>query len=237
MGILAKLGALFLLLIILIAFLYFFERQTFCSIFSSVMNQNISSKMCGSTNHISSTISKILGMEANAINSSSPIPIKQVFIFGAGTTIENLTNNEYNNMYYNFSLQGTSELAVLQKGTYFPIYVIIKETYYKSNSTSIGDYFPSLIGQKVYLNSMDTNVKPYQNVSAIYIVKTETIQGNQVIWNLTFDGNISNAINVNEGTEVYNVASCLNGIIFLNHTALISPSNPCIINKLNKLNS
>jgi len=31
------------------------------------------------------TISKMLGMEADAIESSSPISIKQVFVFGART--------------------------------------------------------------------------------------------------------------------------------------------------------
>jgi len=224
MGILAKLGALFLLLIIVIAFLYFFERQTFCSIFSSVMNQNISSKICGSTNHISPTISKMLGMEANAIESSSPIQIKQVFVFGAGTTIQNTTQSEFNNMYYNFSLQRTSQLNVLSNGFYVPIYAVIEETYYKSNSTSIGDYIPSLIGQKVYLSFIDANTHPNKNFSASYIIKSETIQGNKVIWNLTFEGSTSNATKI-----LYNTTySWINGIILLNHTALLSPRNPYI---------
>jgi len=239
MGILAKLGALFLLLIIVIAFLYFFERQTFCSIFSSVMNPNISSKICRSTNRISPTISKMLGMEANAIENSSPIPIKQVFVFGAGTTIENLTNNEYNNMFYNFSVQKSSYLYVYSNGFYVPTYEVIEESYYKGNSTSIGDYIPSLIGQKVYLSFIDVINKTYsENTSAPCIVKSEKIEGNEVIWNMSFDGNVSNAITSNVSYSIAKlIVSCLNGIIFLNHTALISPSNPCIINKLNKLNS
>ena len=219
MGVLSKLGALFLLLIIVIAFMYFFDEPTFCSIFSSVMNSSISSKICGSTNHIPHTISKMLGMEANAINSSSPIPIKQVFVFGAGTTIENTTQSEYNNMYYNFSSQGTSQIFTLYKGFYVPTYEVIQETYYKGNATSIGDYFPYLIGHKVYLNFIAINNK---NVSAPYIVKSENIQGNEVIWNMSFDGNINNATK----TLYNNSINCTNGIILLNHTALLSPS-PC----------
>jgi len=188
------------------------------------MNPNISSKICGSTNHISPTISKMLGMEANAINSSSPIPIKQVLVFGAGTTIENLTNSTYNNMYDNFSVQKSSDLYVYSNGFYVPTYEVIEETYYKENSTSIGDYLPSLIGQKVYLNFYVYIEKT--NVSAPYIVKSENIEGNEVIWNMTFDGNINNAINPNNATELSKTIFCLNGINLLNGIALISPS-PC----------
>ena len=188
------------------------------------MNPNISSNICGSTNHISHTISKILGMEANAIESSSPIPIKQVFVFGAGTTIENLTNNEYNNMYYNFSVQKSSYLYVYSNGFYVPTYEVIEETYYKGNSTSIGDYMPSLIGQKVYLSFIDSINETYsENTSAPYIVKSESIEGNEVIWNMTFDGNINNAINPNNATELSKTISWLNGIILPNGFALISP--------------
>ena len=188
------------------------------------MNPNILSKICGSTNHISSTISKILGMEANAINSSSPIPIKQFFIFGAGTTIQNTSQTEFNNMYYNFSVQKSSDLYVYSNGFYVPTYEVIEETYYKGNSTSMVDYMPSLIGQKVYLNFYVYVEKT--NTSSPYIVKSENIQGNEVIWNMTFDGNISNAINPNNATELSKTIFCLNGVNLLNGIALLSPS-PC----------
>ena len=224
MGWISKLGWSVFIIAIILALLYFFDEPTFCSIFSSVMNPNISSKICGSTNHISPTISKMLGMEANAINSSSPIPIKQVLVFGAGTTIENLTNSTYNNMYDNFSVQKSSDLYVYSNGFYVPTYEVIEETYYKENSTSIGDYLPSLIGQKVYLNFYVYIEKT--NVSAPYIVKSENIEGNEVIWNMTFDGNINNAINPNNATELSKTIFCLNGINLLNGIALISPS-PC----------
>jgi len=197
------------------------------------MNPNISSKICGSTSGIGShkingTIVKALTKEANAINSSSPIPIKQVFVFGAGTTIENTTQSEYNNMYYNFSLQKSSDLYAYSNGFYVPTYEVIEETYYKSNSTSIGDYIPSLIGQKVYLSFIDIINKTYsENTSAPYIVKTETIQGNQVIWNLTFDGNMNNIITSKANYSIAKlIVSCLNGVNLLNGNALLSPS-PC----------
>jgi len=86
-------------------------------------------------------------------------------------------------MFYNFSVQNSSNLYVLNNGFYVPTYEVIEETYYKSNSTSIGDYLPSVIGQKVYLSFIDANMYPNKNFSAPYIVKSETIQGNEVIWN------------------------------------------------------
>ena len=180
--------------------------------------QIINGKGVGSQK-LNSTIVRDLTLEANAINSSSPIPIKQVFIFGAGTTIQNTTQSEFNKMYYNFSTQGTSQLFTLFKGFYAPTYGILKETYYKSNSSSIGDYIPNLIGQKVYLNFIANNNK---NISVPYIIKSENIQGNKVIWNITFDGNINNTTR----TLYNNTINCLNGVILPNGIALISPS-PC----------
>jgi len=225
MGWMSKLGWLVFIIVIILALLYFFDRPTFCNMFSSVMNPNISSKICG----VSNIHPKFLILESKAISSSSPIPIKNVFVFGAGTTIQNLTNSEFNNMYDNFSLQKTSQLNVLSNGFYVPTYVVIEETYYKSNSTSIGDYLPSLIGQKVYLSFIDANMHPNKNFSASYIVKSENIEGDEVIWNMSFDGNMSNATET-----LYNTTySWINGIIFLNHTALISPVNPYLMNKSN----
>jgi len=86
------------------------------------------------------------------------------------------------------------------------------------------DYMPSLIGQKVYLNFYVYVEKT--NTSSPYIVKSENIQGNEVIWNMTFDGNISNAINPNNATELSKTIFCLNGVNLLNGIALLSPS-PC----------
>ena len=180
---------------------------------------------------LNSTIVKELTLEANAINSSSPIPIKEFFIFGAGTTIQNTSQSEFNKMYYNFSVQKSSDLYVYSNGFYVPTYEVIEETYYKGNSASIGDYIPSLIGQKVYLSFIDIiNSTFSKNTSAYYIIKNEKIQGDEVIWNLTFDGNINNTITskVNYSTAKL-IVSCLNGIIFLNHTALLSPV-PCFTN-------
>ena len=177
---------------------------------------------------INGTIVKELTMEANAINNSSPIPIKQVFVFGAGSTIENLTNNEFNNMFDNFSVQKSSDLYVYSNGFYVPTYEIIEETYYKGNSTSIGDYLPSLIGKKVYLSFIDIINKTYsENTSAPYIVKGETIQGNKVIWNMSFNGNMSNIITSKANYSIAKlIVSCINGVTLVNGFALLSPS-PC----------
>jgi len=226
MGILAKLGAVFIILVMDTILLYLYGKPLFYNIVNSFITS-----LGPYRNKIASNGQIVfVTNETKAIESSSPIPLTKFLVFGTGSTIQNTTQTEFNNMFYNFYTQGTSNLSVLYDGFYVPTYGILKETYYKSNSTSIGDYIPSLIGQKVYLNFMAINNK---NVSVPYIIKSEKIKGNQVVWNITFDGNINNTT-----TTLYNnTIACLNGIIFLNHTALISPSNPCIINKLNKLNS
>jgi len=230
MGILAKLGALFLLLIIGIALLYLFDKPLFDSIITNLYKGFVVANVpttttippTGLSSSKNSTLLKhqisFLSNETNAIVSSSPVPIKQVAVFGTGT---NTTTLIPVNAIYDFSTQGTSQLGVLYDGFYVPTYEILKETYYKPNSTSIGDYIPSLIGQKVYLNFIAINK---ENVSAPYIVKSENIQGNEVIWNMTFDGNINNTTK----TLYKNSINCTNGIVILNGTFLLSPRNPCI---------
>jgi len=126
-------------------------------------------------------------------------------------------------------------LYVYSNGFYVPTYEVIEETYYKGNSTSIGDYIPSLIGQKVSLNFIDViNSTFSKNTSAYYIVKNENIEGNEVVWNMSFDGIMSNIITSKANYSIAKlIVSCLNGVILSNGNALLSPKNPCIINKLN----
>jgi len=95
--------------------------------------------------------------------------------------------------------------SILSNGTYAPLYILLEGNYYKSNLTSKGlsyignDYMPSLIGQKVSLvvfshNLYVSSVNAYFEIFDFvpYRIKSETIQGNEVIWNMSFDGNISN---------------------------------------------
>jgi len=232
MGLLSKLGLIFVILVIGAILLYVYNRPLFYGITNSTYKSVVTTN--GSTTGLSSSKNNpllrhqisFLSNETNAIASSSPIPIKQVAVFGTGT---NTTTLIPMNAIYNFSVQKSSYLYVYSNGFYVPTYEVVQENYYKTNSTSIGDYIPSLIGQKVYLSFIDAINKTYsENTSAPYIVKTETIQGNQVIWNLTFDGNISNAINPNNATELSKTISWLNGIILLNDSSLLSPRNPYI---------
>jgi len=227
MGVLSKLGFIFVILVIVAILLYLYDKPLFDSFISSIYKSTVATNTSttGLSSSKNNTLLKhqisFLSNETNAIASSSPIPIKQVAVFGTGT---NTTTLIPINAIYDFSLQKSSDLYVYSNGFYVPTYVVIGETYYKGNSTSIGDYIPSLIGQKVYLSSIDVNIKPAQNISAPYIVKSENIEGNDVIWNLTYDGNMSNITK----TLYKNTVSWLNGIVFLNGTALVSPRNPFI---------
>jgi len=237
MGILAKLGAIFLLLLIGIALLYFLDKPLFDSIiinlYKGFVVANVSTTTTttisptGLSSPENNTLLKhqisFLSNETNAIASSSPIPIKSDIVFGTGT---NITTQIPINAIYNFSVQKSSNSYVYNNGFYVPTYEIIQENYYEANSISIGDYIPSLIGQKVYLSFYVYVEKT--NMSAPYIIKNETIQGNEVIWNMTFNGNIENIINPDNTTQLYHRVSWLNGIVLQNGTVLLSPRNPYI---------
>jgi len=83
-----------------------------------------------------------------------------------------------------------------------------------------------LTGQEVYLSFIANNNK---NISAPYIVKSETIKNDEEFWNFTFDGSTNNAINSMLNFTTANITTAqLNGIILLNGTPLISPLNPKI---------
>ena len=181
--------------------------------------QNTNGKGTGIGSHTNSTATKIISIEANTIESSSPIPIKHLEVFGSWANItKNIT---YEEQAY-FSVENSSNLYVLNNGFYVPTYEVVK---------ALGISNPNLIGQKVYLSFYVYA----ENTSTIatYIVKSENIQGNEVIWNMTFDGNTSNAINsrANYSTGKLTI-SYLNGVILLNGTGLLSPKNPAIDEEL-----
>jgi len=207
MGILAKLGFIFIILVIGIILLYFYDKPLFYSIITSATN---SSK---NINIVMQQQRNFTNAEIKAIESSSPIPIEQVLVFGSW---KNITQRICGQEQANFGLTGTSLLNVLYNDYYVPIYV---------NVQALGNYAPNLVGQKVYLNFVinnDENISTY----APYIVKSEVIKNNIEYWNFTFDGNTNNAINSMLNLTTANITgSYLNGIILANHTALISPKN------------
>jgi len=168
-----------------------------------------------------------LSKEIQAVKMSSPIQIKEFLVFGTGLPIFSIIPE--NNF---ISFFGTSNLSVLYNGFYVPTYEVMKDKYYISTPLSLGDYLPSVIGQKVYLSFIDTNINPSVNVSAPYIIKSENIQGNEVIWNLSFNGNISNAITFKNITlaEGRHFVDGLNGVILPNGIVLLSPASPFIDN-------
>jgi len=142
----------------------------------------------------------------NASNIKGIICKNKTFIF----YLKNISNVSvlYDGNYY-VPPNTTSQMplnSILSNGTYAPTYILLEGNYYKSNLTSKGlsyignDYMPSLIGENVsivvfshslYVSSVNAILSIYDFVP--YRIKSETIKGNAVIWNLTFDGNISNA--------------------------------------------
>ena len=207
--------------------MYFFDRPTFCNIISSIMNPNISSKICGRQIYTYNSIimkaqQNFTNKEINAIeNSHLPITVNpaNTLVFGS---FKNTSVRICGQQQAYFSVENSSNLYVLSNGFYLPTYEVVK---------ALGNSTPNLIGQRVYLSFIDVINKTYsENTSAPYIIKTENIKGNEVIWNLTYDGNTSNAINPNNSTTLSKTISWLNGIVLSNHTPIISPVNPDIDN-------
>jgi len=188
------------------------------------MNPNISSKICVK-NITNNTSTKILNMEANAIESSSPIPIKHWKVFGSGANItKNITYKTKAYFYDNLSVY-----EIEYNGIYFPVSITIGDLL--ENSTFVNT---SLVGQKVYLDFITNN---YKNASALYTINKIHTKGNMFYWVLGQDTGISNNSAILDNTSysiAENSASQLNGVVLLNHTGFLSPKNPAIYDLLHK---
>jgi len=180
----------------------------------------------GNGKHITnSTSTKILNLESNAIESSSPIQIKHWKVFGSGDNItKNITYKEQAYFYDNLS-----NYEIEYNGIYFPISITIGGLL--ENSTFVNT---SLVGQKVYLDFITNN---YKNGSALYTINKIYTKGNMFYWILGQDTGISNNSAILDNTS-YSIAeisaSQLNGIEFSNQTGFLSPKNPAIYNLLHK---
>jgi len=167
--------------------------------------------------------SKILSMEANAIESSSPIPIEHWKVFGSGANITEKPTYEEQAYFYD----NLSNYEIEYNGIYFPVSATIGGFLENSAFTNA-----SLIGQKVYLNFITNN---YKNASALYIINKIYTKGNMFYWILGQDTGISNSSAIPDNTSysiAENSASELNGIEFSNQTEFLSPKNPAIYDLL-----
>jgi len=180
--------------------------------------QNINKSSTSSNSIIMKAQHNFTNKEINAIeNSHLPFQINPANAVFFGTW-KNTSVRICGQQQAVFSVENSSNLYVLNNGFYVPTYEVVK---------ALGNSNLNLTGQKVYLDFIDVINKSYsENTSAPYIVKSEKITGNEVVWNLSYYGNTSNAINPNNVTELSKTISWLNGIILLNGTPIISPVNP-----------
>jgi len=226
MGVISKIGWFVIIVLIILALLYFLERSTFCNIFSSVMNPNISSKMCGSQIYNNNSIimkeqhnfttAEIKAME----NSSLPISINpaNTLVFGSfkNTSVRICGQQQA------YFVDNLSNYEIEYNGFYFPVSITIGDLQNSATETN-------LIGQKVYLSFIITKNSSF----APYIINKIYTKGNMFYWFLGQDTGISNNSAVlwtKNSTTLENSASQLNGIIFLNGSPLIPPKNPALHN-------
>jgi len=191
------------------------------------MNQNISSKICGSQIYTNNSIMKaqqnFTNKEINAIAQSSPIainPANAMFFGNFKNTSQRLCGQEQANFVENLSIY-----EIEYNGTYFPISITIGDVLQNSTISET-----NLIGEKVYLSFITSNNK---NASALYIINKTYTKGNMFYWVLGQDTGISNnsAITHIEVLDSNGISALeLNGAIFLNGSFLLSPENILIDN-------
>ena len=178
------------------------------------------SKPVKSNNYATKAQMEFVTQEANAIESSSPIPIKKVVVFGTGANVsQKICGQEQALFTYNSTL-----LDVKYQGFYVPTIAELEAEYF-SNSN-----YTNLIGQKVILDFMLNNNK---NVSAPYTISKIYEKGNEVYWIFNQNTGVSNnnAVSITENITIGMLSpEMVNGVIFPNGTAFIAPMNPYIDN-------
>jgi len=229
MGWASKLGGLVIIILIVLALMYFFDKPTFCNTLSSIFNPKISSIIC--ENQTSITNNSIImkaqhnftNKEINAIeNSHLPFQINpaNTLVFGSWkNTSVRICGQQQALFTFNSSL-----MDVKYQDFYVPTIAEL-EAEYVPNSI-----YTNLIGQKVYLGFILNN---NNNVSAPYIISKIYTKGNEVYWIFNQDTGVSNnnAVSFLKNITIQNLApKGVNGIVLLNGTPVISPRNPYINN-------
>jgi len=215
MGILAKLGFIFIILVIGAILLYVYDKSLFYSIITP------SAGLYGNKTVLKAQIT-FVSNEVNAIESSSPIPINpaNILVFGIWkNTSVRICGQEQALFTYNSTL-----MDVKYQDFYVPTIAELEAEYVPNSN------YTNLIGQKVYLDFILNN---NENASAPYIINKIYAQGNEVYWIFNQSTGISNnnAVSFLKNITIQTLApKGVNGVVFLNGTALISPNNPYIDN-------
>jgi len=164
--------------------------------------------------------SVFISKETNAIANSSPISIKKFLVFDSDANItQRICYEEQALFTYNSTL-----MYAKYQGFYIPTTAELEAGYFPNLN------YTKLIDQRVFLDFMLHN---NNNASAPYIISKIYTKGNEVYWIFNQDtGNSNNnAINIKENITIATLSpQAVNGVIFLNGTALISPANPGIDN-------
>lgn len=145
-------------------------------------------------------------------------PINHLILF---TGDSSNTTTETNNEQQFLSALG-SPYFIKYDGFYTPIVINISDEFI--NNTT---YIPSLIGKKVYVESIDLNGTHNYTIQVPYIVKSEQIGKPKVLWTLTQDTGISNstAISLNKETSSQlNITMSFAVGIYYNGTEILFPS-------------
>jgi len=212
MGILAKLGALFILLVIGAILLYVYDRPLFLNILSSVYSASskqpaTSSNTSLSNNTITTTVlpyykTSTVKKDLAGIENITPAnEIKEVRTFVNPTTNGTVQLESYNN----FLFSNTNNTFVYYNGTYAPSGLFATGIIY--NNGTFTNYMPWLQGKIVYVQfpvGAVSGKPPIRYVSLPYLVtKVYKVNKNEFYYNFTQAFETKNPVLINISNQPF----------------------------------
>jgi len=232
MGILAKLGALFIILVIIAILLYLYDRPLFLSllsfVYSTVSKQNTTTSSSGTT---SGLITNVTPYYENATVKNDLAQIEKVIPANEIKAVRTFVNPSTNftaqlESYNDFGFGSTNNIFVYYNGTYAPSVLFATGDIY--NNGTFTNYMPWLQGKIVYVQFPVGAVggkPPLRYVNLPYLVtKVYESAGNKFYYNFTQDFETNNPVLINiENQPVSEWYNTTNGALgfFYNGTEYI----------------
>jgi len=206
MGILSKLGALFVILVIVAILLYLYDRPLFLSLlsfmYSTISKQNITTSSSSSTTN--GIITNVTPYYENATVKSDLAQIEKVIPANEIKAVRTFVNPSTNftiqsNSYDDFIFTDSNNTFVYYNGTYAPSGLFGEGDIY--NNGTFTNYMPWLQGKIVYVQFPVGAVggkPPVRYVNLPYLVtKVYESAGNKFYYNFTQDFETNNTVLIN----------------------------------------
>ena len=204
MSILAKLGAVFIILVIVAILLYFYDRPLFLSLlsfmYSTISKQNTTTSGSGIT---SGLITNVTPYYENATVKSDLAQIEKVIPANEIKAVRTFVNPSTNfttqlESYNDFIFTNTNTIVVYYNGTYAPSGLFATGDIY--NNGTFTNYMPWLQGKIVYVQFPVGSVSgkpPIRYVSLPYLITKVYEENDKFYYNFTQAFSPTNPVLVN----------------------------------------